>query len=77
MKLQKISVDEMRGICASALERLEAIAEAEGSNCEWLFVKHYFYVYMEHLVSNELNYYYSFRLYIVYCTVTKLLLHPV
>ena len=50
MKLQKISVDEMRGICASALERLEAIAEAEGSNCEWLFVKHYFYVYMEHLL---------------------------
>ena len=49
MKLQKISVDEMRGICASAPKRLEAIDEAEGSKCEWLFVKHYFYVYMEHL----------------------------
>ena len=32
---------------------------------------------MEHLVSNELNYYYSFRLYIVFCTVTKLWFHPV
>ena len=49
MKLQKISVDEMCWIFASAPERLEAIAEAEGSNREWLFVKHYFYVYMEHL----------------------------
>ena len=31
---RKISVDEIRQICASAPKRLEAIAEAEGSNCE-------------------------------------------